>query len=128
MVGAIGGGNARDVVPGGRARADRHARLDPGAADEMVAKVLALKSHEDGITVTIARGMNRPHLREDERHHEPVRAGEGLAGQIAMRSKTSRPAAARTGLRPRRLRDARRARRPNSLRANPRIVHRTRSF
>ena len=63
----IGGGTRANVVP-----EDAYALVDmrvstPAQADEMVAKVLALQSHEDGITVTITGGLNRPPYEKDER-------------------------------------------------------------
>ena len=78
----IGGGTRANVVP-----EDAHALVDmrvstPAQADEMVAKVLALQSHEDGITVTITGGMNRPPYEKDERITSLFEHARGLAAEI----------------------------------------------
>ena len=81
-VGVIGGGTRANVVP-----EDAHALVDmrvstPAQADEMVAKVLALRSHEEGVTVTITGGMNRPPYEKDERITSLFEHARGLAAEI----------------------------------------------
>ncbi len=81
-VGVIGGGTRANVVP-----EDAYALVDmrvstPAQADEMVAKVLALQSHEDGITVTITGGLNRPPYEKDERITGLFEHARGLAAEI----------------------------------------------
>lgn len=81
-VGVIGGGTRANVVP-----EDAYALIDmrvstPAQADEMVAKVLALRSHEEGITVTITGGLNRPPYEKDERITGLFEHARGLAAEI----------------------------------------------
>jgi glutamate carboxypeptidase len=57
----------------------------PSQSDEMVAKMLALKSHEEGITVTITGGLNRPPYEKDERIASLFEQAKGLAAEIGYR-------------------------------------------
>ena len=81
-VGVIGGGTRANVVP-----EDAYALIDmrvstPAQADEMVARVLALRAHEPGITVTITGGLNRPPYEKDERITGLFEHARGLAAEI----------------------------------------------
>ena len=81
-VGVIGGGTRANVVP-----EDAYALIDmrvstPAQADEMVAKVLAMRSHEEGITVTITGGLNRPPYEKDARITQLFEHARGLAAEI----------------------------------------------
>ena len=81
-VGVIGGGTRANVVP-----EDAYALVDmrvstPAQADEMVARVLALRAHEPGITVTITGGLNRPPYEKDERIASLFEHARGLAAEI----------------------------------------------
>jgi glutamate carboxypeptidase len=81
-VGVIGGGTRANVVP-----EDAYALVDmrvstPAQAEEMVARVLALQSHEEGITVTITGGLNRPPYEKDERIASLFEHARGLAAEI----------------------------------------------
>jgi glutamate carboxypeptidase len=81
-VGVISGGSRANVVP-----EDAYAEIDmritsPTQSDEMVAKMLALKSHEEGITVTITGGLNRPPYEKDERIASLFEQAKGLAAEI----------------------------------------------
>ena len=81
-VGVIGGGTRANVVP-----EDAYALIDMRVstltqADEMVARVLALRSHEEGITVTITGGLNRPPYEKDERITGLFEHARGLAAEI----------------------------------------------
>jgi glutamate carboxypeptidase len=81
-VGVIGGGTRANVVP-----EDAYALIDmrvstPAQADEMVARVLAMRSHEEGISVTITGGLNRPPYEKDERITQLFEHARGLAAEI----------------------------------------------
>jgi glutamate carboxypeptidase len=81
-VGVIGGGTRANVVP-----EDAYALIDMrvstmAQAEEMVPKVLALRSHEEGITVTITGGLNRPPYEKDERISSLFEHAKGLAAEI----------------------------------------------
>src|SRR6185295_18527818 len=84
-VGLISGGSRANVVP-----EDAYAEIDmritsPTQSDEMVAKMLALKSHEEGITVTITGGLNRPPYEKDERIASLFEQAKGLAAEIGYK-------------------------------------------
>jgi glutamate carboxypeptidase len=59
----------------------------PPVADEMVARILALKPHEDGVTVTVTGGMNRPPYVKDERITALFEHAKGLAAEIGFELK-----------------------------------------
>jgi glutamate carboxypeptidase len=66
-VGIISGGTRANVVPE-EALAEVDMRVaSPAQADEMVARMLSLKPHEEGVSVTVTGGMNRPPYEKDER-------------------------------------------------------------
>ena len=130
-VGVIGGGTRANVVP-----EDAYALIDmrvstPAQADEMVAKVLALR---------VARGRHHgddhrrpepPALREGRAHHQPVRARQGprRRDRLCARGPEDRRRLGRQFHRGARA-DARRSRRRRTrrahpLRADPGLVHRT---
>ncbi len=65
-VGVIQGGTRANVVPE-TAMADIDMRVPtPEIADEMVARVLALKAIGDGVTVTVSGALNRPPYEKDD--------------------------------------------------------------
>jgi glutamate carboxypeptidase len=65
-VGVISGGTRANVVPE-EAYAEVDMRVTSAAqADEMVARMLSLRAYENGVTVTVTGGMNRPPYERDE--------------------------------------------------------------
>ena len=81
-VGIIRGGTRANVIP-----EDAHAEIDmritsPAQAAEMVGKILALKAHGDGVTVSITGGLNRPPYEKDERIANLFARAKGLAAEI----------------------------------------------
>jgi glutamate carboxypeptidase len=83
-VGVVSGGTRANVVP-----EHAHAEIDlrvpsPAIAEEVVAKILALAPHEEGVTVTVTGGMNRPPYEKDARiaalfdHARRLAAGIGF--------------------------------------------------
>jgi glutamate carboxypeptidase len=84
-VGIISGGTRANVVPE-EALAEVDMRVaSPAQADEMVARMLSLKSHEEGVSVTVTGGMNRPPYEKDERIAELFNHARTLAEAIGYR-------------------------------------------
>jgi glutamate carboxypeptidase len=84
-VGVIQGGTRANVVPE-EASAEVDMRIvSPAQADEMVSRVLALKSHEDGVTVTITGGLNRPPYVKDQGITDLFDKAKTLAAEIGYR-------------------------------------------
>jgi glutamate carboxypeptidase len=84
-VGVISGGSRANVVPE-EAYAEVDMRVDSAAqAEEMVARVLRLAPHEEGVVVSVTGGMNRPPYEKDARitalfeHARKLAAGIGFA-------------------------------------------------
>jgi len=66
-VGVVSGGTRANVVPE-EALAEVDMRVaSPAQADEMVARMLSLKAQEEGVSLTVTGGMNRPPYEKDER-------------------------------------------------------------
>jgi glutamate carboxypeptidase len=83
-VGVVRGGTRPNVVAE-EAYADIDMRVpSPKIAAEMVPKVLGLKSHEDGIAVTVTGGLNRPPYEKDERIATLFQHAKGLAAEIGF--------------------------------------------
>src|SRR5262249_27438125 len=81
-VGIITGGTRANVVPE-QALAEVDMRVtSPAQADEMVARMLTLKAHEEGVSVTVTGGMNRPPYEKDERITELFNHARMLAEAI----------------------------------------------
>jgi glutamate carboxypeptidase len=81
-VGIIGGGTRANVVPE-TAFAVVDMRVTSAAqAVEMVAKMLALKSHDNDVTVTVTGGLTRPPYEKDERIAALFEQAKRLAGEI----------------------------------------------
>ena len=81
-VGVISGGTRANVVPE-EASAEVDMRVaSPAQAEEMVAKILGLKSKTDGVTVTVTGGLNRPPYEKDERIASLYNHAKSLAAEI----------------------------------------------
>jgi glutamate carboxypeptidase len=81
-VGVIRGGTRANVVPE-EAFAEVDMRVaSPAQAEEMVAKILALTSETDGVTVTVRGELNRPPYEKDERIASLYNHARGLAAEI----------------------------------------------
>lgn len=81
-VGVIRGGTRANVIPE-EAFAEVDMRVaSPAKADEMVAKILGLKSNTEGITVTVTGGLNRPPYEKDERIASLFNHAKSLASEI----------------------------------------------
>ncbi len=81
-VGLISGGTRANVVPE-EARAEVDMRVaTPAQAEEMVARMLSLRAHEEGVTVTVTGGMNRPPYERDARIAELFDHARVLAAEI----------------------------------------------
>lgn len=81
-VGVIRGGTRANVVPE-EASAEVDMRVaSPAQADEMVAKMLALSSQTEGVTVTVKGELNRPPYEKDERIAALYAHAKGLATEI----------------------------------------------
>jgi glutamate carboxypeptidase len=81
-VGVISGGTRANVVPE-EAFAEVDMRVtSPAQADEMVARVLSLTAHEEGVAVTVTGGMNRPPYEKDARIAELFDHARVLASEI----------------------------------------------
>jgi glutamate carboxypeptidase len=81
-VGVISGGTRANVV-----REEAFAEVDmrvtsPAQADEMMARMLSLTAHEEGVAVTVTGGMNRPPYEKDERIAELFDHARMLASEI----------------------------------------------
>lgn len=81
-VGLIRGGTRANVVP-----EDAYAEIDmrvtsPAQGEEMVARMLALTSATDGVTVTLSGGLNRPPYEKDERISALYMHARSLAAEI----------------------------------------------
>lgn len=81
-VGLIGGGTRANVVPE-EAFAEVDMRVQsPEQGEEMVARILALTSETEGVTVTVTGGLNRPPYEKDERIAALYAHAKGLAAEI----------------------------------------------
>jgi glutamate carboxypeptidase len=81
-VGVISGGTRANVVPE-EAVAEVDMRVaSPAQAEEMVARMLSLAAHEEGVAVTVTGGMNRPPYEKDERIAELFNHARTLAAKI----------------------------------------------
>jgi glutamate carboxypeptidase len=81
-VGVISGGTRANVVPE-EAVAEVDMRVaSPAQADEMVARMLKLMPHEQGVSVTVTGGMNRPPYEKDEGIAELFNHARVLAAEI----------------------------------------------
>jgi glutamate carboxypeptidase len=81
-VGVISGGTRANVVPE-EAVAEVDMRIaSPAQADEMVARMLNLMPHEEGVSVTVTGGMNRPPYEKDEGIAELFNHARVLAAEI----------------------------------------------
>jgi glutamate carboxypeptidase len=83
-VGVVSGGTRANVVP-----EVAHAEIDlrvpsPAIADEIVARILALQPHEQGVEVSVTGGMNRPPYEKDERIASLFDHARGLAAEIGF--------------------------------------------
>jgi glutamate carboxypeptidase len=84
-VGIISGGTRANVVPE-EALAEVDMRVaSPAQADEMVARMLNLKPHEEGVSVTVTGGMNRPPYEKDGRIAELFNHARKLAEAIGYK-------------------------------------------
>src|SRR5262245_41468454 len=84
-VGIISGGTRANVVPE-EAVAEVDMRVaSPAQADEMVARMLSLQAQEQGVSVTVTGGMNRPPYEKDERITALFEHARALALQIGYR-------------------------------------------
>ncbi|MBN9062490.1 MAG: carboxypeptidase [Rhizobiales bacterium 65-9] len=86
-VGVVSGGSRANVVP-----EEAYAEIDmrvptQAAAEEMVAKVLGLKAHEEGVNVFVTGGLNRPSYEKDERVASLFEHAKALAAQIGFELK-----------------------------------------
>ena len=83
-VGVVSGGTRANVVPE-YAQAEIDLRVpSPEVADEVVAKILALSAHDDGVTVTVTGGMNRPPYEKDARIAGLFDHARALAAEIGF--------------------------------------------
>jgi glutamate carboxypeptidase len=81
-VGVVTGGTRANVVPE-EAFAEVDMRVTPPAqAEEMVARMLSLTAHEEGVAVTVTGGMNRPPYEKDGRIAELFDHARALASEI----------------------------------------------
>jgi glutamate carboxypeptidase len=81
-VGVVTGGTRANVVPE-EAFAEVDMRVtSPAQAEEMVARMLSLTAHEEGVAVTVTGGMNRPPYEKDERIAELFDHARALASEI----------------------------------------------
>ena len=81
-VGVVTGGTRANVVPE-EAFAEVDMRVtSPAQAEEMVARMLSLTAHEEGVAVTVTGGMNRPPYEKDERIAELFDHAQALASEI----------------------------------------------
>jgi glutamate carboxypeptidase len=81
-VGVVTGGTRANVVPE-EAFAEVDMRVtSPAQAEEMVARMLSLTAHEDGVAVTVTGGMNRPPYEKDGRIAELFDHARALASEI----------------------------------------------
>ena len=84
-VGVISGGTRANVVPE-EAVAEVDMRVASSAqADEMVARMLSLTAQEEGVSVTVTGGMNRPPYEKDERIAALFEQARALALKIGYR-------------------------------------------
>jgi glutamate carboxypeptidase len=83
-VGVVSGGTRPNVVPE-HARAEIDLRVpSPEVAEEVVGRILALAPHEDGVTVTVTGGMNRPPYEKDARIAALFDHARRLAAEIGF--------------------------------------------
>jgi len=83
-VGVVSGGTRENVVPE-EAQAQIDMRVPSAAeADALVARVLGLQPHEEGITVEVTGGLNRPPFEKDERISALFEHARGLAREIGF--------------------------------------------
>jgi glutamate carboxypeptidase len=83
-VGVVSGGTRANVVPE-YAQAEIDLRVpSPEIADEVVKKILSLSAHEDGVTVTVTGGMNRPPYEKDARIAGLFEHARALASEIGF--------------------------------------------
>jgi glutamate carboxypeptidase len=81
-VGVVTGGTRANVVPE-EAFAEVDMRVtSPAQAEEMVARMLSLTAHEEGVAVTVTGGMNRPPYEKDGRIAELFDRARALASEI----------------------------------------------
>ena len=81
-VGVVTGGTRANVVPE-EAFAEVDMRVtSPAQAEEMVARMLSLTAHEEGVAVTVTGGMNRPPYEKDGRIAELFDHARALASEI----------------------------------------------
>jgi glutamate carboxypeptidase len=81
-VGVVSGGTRANVVPE-EAFAEVDMRVtSPAQAEEMVARMLSLPAHEEGVAVTVTGGMNRPPYEKDGRIAELFDHARALASEI----------------------------------------------
>lgn len=83
-VGVVRGGTRANVVP-----EEAHAEIDlrvpsPAIAEEMVARILALAPHEEGVTVTVSGGLNRPPYEKDARIAALFDQARSIADEIGF--------------------------------------------
>src|SRR5262249_23975738 len=84
-VGVISGGTRANVVPE-EAVAEVDMRVaSPAQADERVRRMLGLQAHEQGGSVTVSGGMNRPPYEKEERIQALFAHARALALQIGYR-------------------------------------------
>lgn len=83
-VGVVAGGTRANVVAE-HARAEIDMRVaSPAQAEEMVPRVLGLKSHDPDVSVTVTGGMNRPPYEKDQRIEALFQHARGLAAEIGF--------------------------------------------
>jgi glutamate carboxypeptidase len=81
-VGVVTGGTRANVVPE-EAFAEVDMRVtSPAQAEVMVARMLSLTAHEEGVAVTVTGGMNRPPYEKDGRIAELFDHARALASEI----------------------------------------------
>jgi glutamate carboxypeptidase len=86
-VGLISGGTRANVVPE-IAQAEIDMRVpSPDIAEEMVAKVLALKPIGEGVSISITGGLNRPPYEKDARITSLFEHARSLAAEIGFELK-----------------------------------------
>lgn len=83
-VGVVAGGTRPNVVAE-HARAEIDMRVaNPAQAEEMVPRILGLKSHDPDVTVTVTGGMNRPPYEKDARIEALFQHARGLAAELGI--------------------------------------------
>ena len=78
-------GVRRPNVVAEHARAEIDMRVaNPAQAEEMVPRILGLKSHDPDVTVTVTGGMNRPPYEKDARIEALFQHARGLAAELGI--------------------------------------------